>query len=94
MKKKVLISDVAVPKTATVVKFGFDQITNPTPDLATKIFRAILYAAVIVNILLGIFTDIPAELSGTIASYSIKIVAAVHAISKLFGRELKVPGQQ
>lgn len=87
--KKVIIDDVVVPKKDTVVKFGFNQITNPTPEAATKVFRFVLYTTAIINLVLTIFTEIPVEISSMIFNYSIKIVTLVHAISKMFGLEIK-----
>lgn len=85
--EKVIINDHPVKVEDTKVKFGFNAITKPTPELATKIFRVVLYAAALANIIIDIFPEIPLEVKGMIAMYSVKAVAIVHAITKLFGLE-------
>ena len=89
--EKVLVENKAVAKEDTVVKFGLAQITKTTPEIATKIFRVVLYIAAIGNIILDLFPEIPFDTKALIAMYSIKAVAAVHAFSKLFGLDVKSP---
>lgn len=91
--KKVLVDNKAVSQSQTVVKFGLNQISSTTPPLATKIFRAILYIAAVGNLVIDIFPEIPFEIKAHIAMYSIKSVALVHGITKLFGLEVKDPGK-
>lgn len=85
--EKVIIDNKTVPVEDTKVKFGFAAITKPTPELAKKIFRIVLYVAALGNIIVDIFPEIPLEVKGMIAMYSVKAVALVHAITKLFGLE-------
>jgi len=85
--KRVLIDNRPVPVSQTDTKFGLGQINKPTPQWATLVFRYILYAAAIGNIVVDLFPEIPLEIKGMIAMYSVKAVAAVHAITKLFGLE-------
>lgn len=70
------------------VKFGLSQITATTPKTAKNIFRAVLYTAAVVNIVLDVVTDIPAPVKAMIAKYSIEAVALVHAFTKLFGIDM------
>lgn len=84
---RVLIDNKPVAVSNTEIKFGLKAISKPTPALATKIFRVILYLAALGNIVVDVFPEIPLEVKGMIAMYSIKAVALVHAITKLFGLE-------
>jgi hypothetical protein len=70
------------------VRFGIGQITNPTPQLAKNIFRVVLYAAAIVNIVMLNIPSIPEETKVQIMGYSSMATVIVHAISKLFGIDI------
>lgn len=89
--KKVIIENKAVSKENTVVKFGFGQITKPTPEMATKIFRVILYAAAIASAAAKIFSAIPQDVKVMIWQYSSESVAFTHMITKMFGLDVKDP---
>jgi len=92
--KKVLVEGKAVPESKTEVKFGFDQLKKTTPIVATKIFRWVLYITAAANLILDTFPEIPFETKGWIAMYSIKAVALVHGFGKMFGLNLKEPGDE
>lgn len=70
------------------IKFGFGQITNPTPRVAKNIFRVVLYAAALINLILQIVVEIPEPIRVIVAKYSIYAVTLVHGISKLFGIDI------
>ena len=70
------------------VKFGLDQIKNPTPLMAKNIFRIVLYTAAVANIVLDIVTEIPPDIKAMIAKYSLYLVTGVHSFSKLFGIDI------
>lgn len=89
--EKVIIDNKAVSKADTTVKVGLNQVTKPTPQLATNIFRIVLYAAFVVNIVLATFADIPNEIKDIAGRYSIEIVTLVHALTKLFGLNVEEP---
>lgn len=98
MANAIVTNDIAPNETAIVnkqdvkeapIKWGLKWITSPTPAVWTNIFRFVLYAAFVVDIITDIFgDDIPAGIAGKISSYSIKIVTGVHALSKTFGIDL------
>lgn len=70
------------------VKFGFGAITMPTPQLATKIFRFVLYAAALTTLILPMFPEIPENLAAKIGNWALRGVAIVHGVSKLFGIDI------
>ncbi len=65
--------------------FGFNQISNPTPSSINWVFRIVLYAAAVLNIVCSIVTEIPEPVKVIIGKYSVEAVALVHAFSKMFG---------
>jgi hypothetical protein len=67
------------------VKFGIGQIGNPTPKVAKNIFRIMLYAAAVANLLLQVVVEIPPHVAGIIGKYSLYAVTLAHGFSKLFG---------
>lgn len=67
------------------IKFGFGQLAKPTPQLATNIFRVILYAAAIIAVVLGTVSEIPATVKVIIMKYCAEATVLVHALSKMFG---------
>jgi hypothetical protein len=71
------------------VKFGFGQIPNTTPEFAKWIFRIVLYAAAVINLVILVVTEIPQPIKDTIARYSLEIVALVHGLSKMFGIDVE-----
>lgn len=86
---------VVVPKSVAkeapvtnVFKAGLKAISMPTPELATKIFRVVLYAAALVSIVLPMFPEIPENIRNTVINWSLRLVALTHAISKLFGIDI------
>jgi len=85
-------SSTSTPATVTQatgsVKFGIGQITNPTPQLAKNVFRVVLYAAVVVNIVIINVPTIPDHIKVQILSYAGMATGLVHAISKLFGIDI------
>ena len=89
MAKKLLVDNKAVNPSETVVKFGFGQIGKTTPKWAKNAFRIVLYTATTLTLVTQIVTEIPADISTIIAKYSIEAVALVHAITKLWGVDLK-----
>jgi len=91
--KKVIIENKAVAKSNTVLKFGLEAITKPTPEMATKVFRVVLYAAAIASAAAKIFTAIPQDVKVMIWQYSSEAVAFTHMITKLFGLDVKDPEQ-
>lgn len=99
--KDVIITDTATKETepTTVIipkevakqapiKFGLGQITMPTPQIVTQIFRVILYAAALVSIVVPMFPEIPSHIADLVSRWAIRLVALSHAISKLFGIDL------
>ena len=74
--------------TAGITKFGFGQINNPTPLWITWVFRVILYGVAVITLLANLITEIPVDLRNTINHYGVEIVAAAHAISRLFGVDI------
>lgn len=70
------------------VKFGINQITNPTPQVAKNVFRVVLYAAAAVNLLLQVVVEIPPDIAALVAKYSLYAVTLVHGFSKLFGIDI------
>ena len=70
------------------VKFGIDQIVNPTPKSVKNVFRWVLYAAALANLILQIVTEIPEPVRAIVAKYSLYAVTLVHGISKLFGVDI------
>ncbi len=89
MKKQVIIQGDAISVKDTAVKFGLGQIKHPTPPLATKIFRVILYTVGVLNIATMTFSDIPIEISEVINKWSAEVIVFAHAITKLFGLNLE-----
>lgn len=90
-QKVVTITEDGTPEVATVtgtVKAGLGQITNPTPQFAKNIFRIVLYAAVIVNIVILNVPTIPDHYKVQILAYAGMATGLVHAISKLFGIDI------
>lgn len=79
---------VTITKVAGPIKFGIAQIANPTPQVAKNIFRIVLYAAVIVNIIILNVPTIPDALKVQILAYAGMATGLVHAISKLFGIDI------
>ena len=73
------------------VKFGFDQITQRTPDFARWIFRGVLYLAAIINLVLATVVEIPEDVREVVGRYSVYAVALVHGLSKMFGIEATGP---
>lgn len=71
------------------VKFGLGQITNTTPKFAKYLFRAVLYIAAAVNLVLSVIDEIPPDVKAMIGKYSIYAVTLVHGFSKLFGIEVE-----
>lgn len=67
------------------IKFGFGQLAKPTPQLATNIFRVVLYGAAIVAIVTGAISEIPDSIKVVVMKYSAEATVLVHALSKLFG---------
>lgn len=78
-------TDNTVKTETGAVKFGIGQISNPTPKTAKNIFRVVLYAAALANLILQIVVEIPEPVRIIVAKYSIYAVTLVHGISKLFG---------
>lgn len=67
------------------VVFGLNQIKNVTPKAATWVFRVILYAAAVANILIGTIDEIPPELKLIIGKYSVYAVTLTHSFTRMFG---------
>jgi len=89
MAKKIQVGNALVNPSETVVKFGLGQVGNTTPQWTKKVFRIVLYTATALTLVTQIVTEIPVEISSIITKYSIEAVALVHALSKLFGVEVK-----
>lgn len=70
------------------VKIGLGQITKPTPQFAKNIFRAVLYASVIVNIIVLNVPTIPDAIKVQILAYAGMATGIVHALSKLLGVDI------
>lgn len=88
--KKVLIENKSVAISDTKTTFGIGSISRPTPEVATKIFRVVLYVAGVVNIVLMTISEIPEPVKATVGKYSVEAVMLVHALTKLFGlKEVK-----
>jgi len=79
------MATATVVKKEGPVKFGFGQITNPTPQMAKNVFRIVLYAAAVVNLILQTVVEIPPHVATIVAKYSLYAVTLVHGFSKLFG---------
>lgn len=67
------------------VKFGLNQIQNPSPQWAKNIFRIVLYASTGMAIVLSTVDEIPDHVKVSILKYTAEGTALVHAFSKLFG---------
>lgn len=72
----------------SIFESGWKAIAMPTPQLATKIFRVILYAAALVSIIVPMFPEIPHQTAEIVNSWAIRLVALSHAISKMFGIDI------
>lgn len=70
------------------VKFGIAQIGNPTPKVVKNVFRWVLYAAALANLILQIVVEIPEPVRAIVAKYSLYAVTLTHGISKLFGVDI------
>lgn len=70
------------------VKFGLSQIGATTPKTAKWIFRAVLYTAAGLNLVVAYVSEIPEPVKTAIGKYSIEAVALVHGFSKLFGIDM------
>lgn len=79
--------DVPV-ETTKPVKFGFNQINNPTPKWAKVVFRVFFYVTGLSTIILDIFTEIPLATKLLILGIVVKSNMLVHAVSKLFGVDI------
>lgn len=87
--KETETTTVDVPtETAKPTKFGFGQLSNPTPKWAKVIFRIFFYATGIATVILDIFTEIPMDVKLMINSGVIKANLLVHAVSKMFGVDI------
>ena len=73
------------------IKFGFGQIANATPDFAKWLFRIVLYAVAIANLICTVVEEIPAPVKLVIYHYSAMLVALVHGLSRMFGIEVDEP---
>lgn len=73
------------------IKFGFGQIANATPKIATWVFRIILYAAAIVNIFLQVIDEIPPDVKAIVGKYSVYAVTLTHTLTRMFGIEVTGP---
>jgi hypothetical protein len=67
------------------MSFGLKQISNPTPAMATWVFRVVLYLSGLGNIAIIAFTTLPADVKLNIVSWSSFATLAVHSASKMFG---------
>lgn len=66
-------------------KVGLGQITNPTPKWATWVFRIVLYAAAVMNIIVTVIAEIPADMQLILLKYSAYAVTLTHMFTRLFG---------
>ena len=89
MAKKIQVGNALLNPSETVVKFGLGQVGKTTPIWAKNLFRIVLYGAMTLTLVTQIVTEIPVEISTAIAKYSIEAVALVHAITKLWGVDIK-----
>lgn len=87
MEKETTQVDVPV-ETSKPVKFGFNQLSNPTPQWAKVAFRIFFYVTGLSTIVLDIFTEIPAHTKLLILGIVVKSNLFVHAVSKLFGVDI------
>ena len=71
--------------------FGLNYITKQTPKFASYAFRAVLYLAAMVNIVLTTVVEIPPDTREMVGRYSLYAVTLVHAFSKLFGLPVEKP---
>lgn len=81
--------EVSVNETVNgTVKFGFNQISQPTPALVKWIFRVYLYVASVATIIVTTDDNISANTAKQIAKYIAFGTMSVHGASKLFGVEI------
>ncbi len=66
-------------------RFGFGQIPKTTPEFAKWIFRIVLYATSVINLVISVVTEIPPDIKMMMAKYSLYAVTMVHGFTKLFG---------
>lgn len=78
----------------TKVKFGFAQIKQQTPAWATNVFRVVLYTCAIGTIGVATFTAIPEHIKLQVAVACSQVTLFVHALSKMFGLDVKGPADQ
>jgi len=79
------------PTTQTKTVFNPLTIFGPTPAWASNVADIILYAAVVLNGVVPLITQIPASVQHSIASYSLEITGAVTFICNSFGIKTTTP---
>ncbi len=67
------------------MSFGLNQISKPTPNSVTWLFRIVLYVCLLGNIAITSFTDMKPETKLKIVELSSFFTLAVHSASKMFG---------
>jgi hypothetical protein len=76
-----------------VVKFGTDQLSNPTPTGAKMVFRIILWIAAMWALAAPSLTEIPKETLDVINRYLIIAVALVNGTIQFFGWDYPTGGK-
>lgn len=70
------------------VKFGFGQITNPTPSWAKWAFRVFFYVTSLATVIITMTGDIPDSIALEITKWVSIANMAVHGLSKMFGIDI------